>query len=111
MDPSYAWRGDVRTARKATSFGDLVLGMFSSVDEVGIGVLLVSLDIFYQTGSLDVPGIRESISSPDSCLALNLCLTGLFITCRSPAFERHPRRKKRWSRRSIAGGYLIIPDG
>jgi hypothetical protein len=56
----------------------LSLGMFPR-GEVGIGVLLVSLDIFYQTGSLDVPGIRESISVAGLSLALNLCLTGLFI--------------------------------
>ena len=47
--------------------------------EVGIGVLLVSLEIFHQTGSLDVPGISESISLGGLSLALNLCLTGLFI--------------------------------
>jgi hypothetical protein len=47
--------------------------------EVGIGVLLVSLEIFHQTGSLDVPGINESISLGGLSLALNLCLTGLFI--------------------------------
>ena len=56
----------------------LSLGMFPR-GEVGIGVLLVSLEIFYQTGSLDVPGIRESISLAGLGLALNLCLTGVFI--------------------------------
>jgi Kef-type K+ transport system membrane component KefB len=56
----------------------LSLGMFPR-GEVGIGVLLVSLEIFYQTGTLDVPGIRESISLAGLSLALNLCLTGLFI--------------------------------
>jgi Kef-type K+ transport system membrane component KefB len=56
----------------------LSLGMFPR-GEVGIGVLLVSLEIFHQTGSLDVPGIRESISLAGLSLALNLCLTGLFI--------------------------------
>jgi Kef-type K+ transport system membrane component KefB len=56
----------------------LSLGMFPR-GEVGIGVLLVSLEIFHQTGSLDVPGISESISLGGLSLALNLCLTGLFI--------------------------------
>jgi hypothetical protein len=56
----------------------LSLGMFPR-GEVGIGVLLVSLEIFYQTGSLEAPGIRESISLAGLGLALNLCLTGVFI--------------------------------
>jgi Kef-type K+ transport system membrane component KefB len=56
----------------------LSLGMFPR-GEVGIGVLLVSLEIFHQTGSLDVPGISESISLGGLSLALNLCLTGVFI--------------------------------
>jgi Kef-type K+ transport system membrane component KefB len=56
----------------------LSLGMFPR-GEVGIGVLLVSLEIFQQIGSLDVPGIRESISLAGLSLALNLCLTGFFI--------------------------------
>jgi hypothetical protein len=56
----------------------LSLGMFPR-GEVGIGVLLVSLEIFYQTGSLEIPGIRESISLAGLGLALNLCLTGVFI--------------------------------
>ena len=56
----------------------LSLGMFPR-GEVGIGVLLVSLEIFHQTGSSDVPGISESISLGGLSLALNLCLTGVFI--------------------------------
>jgi Na+:H+ antiporter len=56
----------------------LSLGMFPR-GEVGTGVLLVSLEIFHQTGSLDVPGISESISLAGLSLALNLCLTGAFI--------------------------------
>jgi hypothetical protein len=46
--------------------------------EVGIGVLLVSLEIFHQMGSFD-PGLNESISLGGLSLALNLCLTGVFI--------------------------------
>jgi hypothetical protein len=56
----------------------LSLGLFPR-GEVGIGVLLVSLEIFHQTGSLRAPGITESISLGGLSLALNLCLTGLFI--------------------------------
>ncbi|HEX2225530.1 MAG TPA: cation:proton antiporter [Candidatus Binatia bacterium] len=56
----------------------LSLGMFPR-GEVGIGVLLVSLEIFHQTESLTRPGIHESISLGALSLALNLCLTGFFI--------------------------------
>jgi Kef-type K+ transport system membrane component KefB len=56
----------------------LSLGMFPR-GEVGIGVLLVSLEIFHQTGSSDVLGISESISLGGLSLALNLCLTGVLI--------------------------------
>jgi Sodium/hydrogen exchanger family len=56
----------------------LSLGMFPR-GEVGIGVLLVSLEIFHQTGSSGVPGISESISLGGLSLALNLSLTGVFI--------------------------------
>jgi hypothetical protein len=56
----------------------LSLGLFPR-GEVGIGVLLVSLEIFHQTGSLETPGISESISLGGLSLALNLFLTGLFI--------------------------------
>jgi hypothetical protein len=41
--------------------------------------LLVSLEIFHQTNALASPGIAESISLGGLSLALNLCLTGLFI--------------------------------
>jgi Kef-type K+ transport system membrane component KefB len=56
----------------------LSLGLFPR-GEVGIGVLLVSLEIFQQTGSLEAAGIKESISLGGLSLALNLCLTGIFI--------------------------------
>jgi hypothetical protein len=56
----------------------LSLGLFPR-GEVGIGVLLVSLDIFQQTGALGAEGVSESISLGGLSLALNLCLTGLFI--------------------------------
>jgi Na+:H+ antiporter len=72
--PLAVYRDEAKVKERAA----LSLGMFPR-GEVGIGVLLVSLDIFYQTGSLDVPGIRESISVAGLSLALNLCLTGLFI--------------------------------
>jgi hypothetical protein len=66
--------GDQASLRERAA---LSLGMFPR-GEVGIGVLLVSLEIFHQTGSLD-PGLNESISLGGLSLALNLCLTGIFI--------------------------------
>ena len=56
----------------------LSLGMFPR-GEVGIGVLLVSLDLFRQKGVLHMQGIQESIALAGLSLALNLALTGLFI--------------------------------
>jgi Kef-type K+ transport system membrane component KefB len=67
--------GDEASLRERAA---LSVGMFPR-GEVGIGVLLVSLEIFQQTGSFDTPGISESISLGGLSLALNLSLTGLFI--------------------------------
>lgn len=55
----------------------LSLAMFPR-GEVGIGVLLVSLDLFRQKGA-HTQGIQESIALAGLSLALNLALTGLFI--------------------------------
>jgi hypothetical protein len=57
----------------------LSVGMFPR-GEVGIGVLLVSLELFRQQNMLDVPGIQESMTIGVLSLALNLALTGLFIS-------------------------------
>ena len=56
----------------------LSIGMFPR-GEVGIGVLLVSLDIFRQQGLIDSPAVQQSITMAALSLALNLALTGLFI--------------------------------
>ena len=56
----------------------LSIGMFPR-GEVGIGVLLVSLDIFRQQNMLDSPAIQQSITIGALSLALNLALTGAFI--------------------------------
>ena len=72
--PLAAYRDEAGVRERAA----LSLGMFPR-GEVGIGVLLVSLEIFHQTGSLALPGIKESISFAALSLALNLCLTGVFI--------------------------------
>lgn len=56
----------------------LSIGMFPR-GEVGIGVLLVSLDIFRQQGLIDSPAVQQNITMAALSLALNLALTGLFI--------------------------------
>jgi Kef-type K+ transport system membrane component KefB len=47
--------------------------------EVGIGVLLVSVDIFRQQGLLGLPAVQQSMTIGALSLALNLALTGVFI--------------------------------
>ena len=47
--------------------------------EVGIGVLLVSLEIFRQQNLLDSPAVQQSMTIGTLSLALNLALTGVFI--------------------------------
>jgi Kef-type K+ transport system membrane component KefB len=56
----------------------LSVGMFPR-GEVGIGVLLVSLEIFRQQNLLGLPGVQESMTIGGLSLALNLALTGFFI--------------------------------
>jgi Kef-type K+ transport system membrane component KefB len=56
----------------------LSLGMFPR-GEVGIGVLLVSLEIFGQRDLLAAPAVQTSIAVGGLSLALNLLLTGVFI--------------------------------
>ena len=65
---------------EATLRGRLALsiGMFPR-GEVGIGVLLVSLEIFRQQNMLDSPAVQQSMAIGALSLALNLALTGVFI--------------------------------
>ena len=56
----------------------LSIGMFPR-GEVGIGVLLVSLEIFRQRNILDSPAVQQSMTIGALSLALNLALTGVFI--------------------------------
>ena len=56
----------------------LSIGMFPR-GEVGIGVLLVSLEIFRQQNMLDSPAVQQSMTIGALSLALNLTLTGVFI--------------------------------
>jgi Kef-type K+ transport system membrane component KefB len=56
----------------------LSIGMFSR-GEVGIGVLLVSLEIFRQQNTLHSAAVESSMTIGALSLALNLLLTGVFI--------------------------------
>ena len=56
----------------------LSVGMFPR-GEVGIGVLLVSLEIFRQQNMLESPAVQQSMTIGALSLALNLALTGFFI--------------------------------
>jgi Na+:H+ antiporter len=56
----------------------LSIGMFPR-GEVGIGVLLVSLELFRQQNMLDSPAVQQSMTISALSLALNLALTGVFI--------------------------------
>jgi hypothetical protein len=56
----------------------LSIGMFPR-GEVGIGVLLVSLEIFRQQNSLHLIAVQQSMTIAALSLAFNLALTGVFI--------------------------------
>ena len=56
--------------------------------EVGISVLLVSLEVFRQQGVLNAPGVQESMALAALSLALNLALTGLFYPGRNQLLKR-----------------------
>ena len=66
---------DEATARQRLA---LSIGMFPR-GEVGIGVLLVSLEIFRQQNLLGMPAVQQSMTIGALSLALNLALTGVFI--------------------------------
>jgi Na+:H+ antiporter len=72
--PLAAYRDEVGIRQRLA----LSVGMFPR-GEVGIGVLLVSLQVFRQQGMLNSPGVQESVALAALSLALNLALTGLFI--------------------------------
>jgi Na+:H+ antiporter len=67
--------GDEATLRERLA---LSIGMFPR-GEVGIGVLLVSLEVFRQQNMLDSPAVQQSMTIGALSLALNLALTGVFI--------------------------------
>jgi hypothetical protein len=56
----------------------LSVGMFPR-GEVGIGVLLVSLEMFRYENILESPSVQHSMTLSALSLALNLALTGVFI--------------------------------
>jgi hypothetical protein len=87
--PMMAYRDEV-TLRERLA---LSVGMFPR-GEVGIGVLLVSLEIFRQLNILELPAVQQSMTIGALSLALNLVLTGVFITVviplvRKPTALRH----------------------
>jgi Kef-type K+ transport system membrane component KefB len=56
----------------------LSIGMFPR-GEVGIGVLLVSVEVFRQQNMLDLAAVQQSMTIGALSLALNLAITGVFI--------------------------------
>lgn len=66
---------DETTARERLG---LSIGMFPR-GAVGIGVLLVSLEIFRQQNLLGMPAVQQSMTISTLSLALNLALTGVLI--------------------------------
>ena len=70
----------------------LSIGMFPR-GEVGIGVLLVSLEIFRQHNLLDSPAVQQSMTISALSLALNLALTGVFILMVIRLLKK-PRRRQ-----------------
>jgi len=72
--PVAAYRSEA-TVRERTA---LSIGMFPR-GEVGIGVLLVSLEVFRQQNMLTSAAVQQSMSIAALSLALNLALTGVFI--------------------------------
>ena len=72
--PLAAYKSEASTRTRLA----LSVGMFPR-GEVGIGVLLVSLELFQKQNMLGFPGVRESMTIGGLSLALNLALTGLFI--------------------------------
>jgi Kef-type K+ transport system membrane component KefB len=68
----------------------LSIGMFPR-GEVGIGVLLVSLEIFRDQNLLGTSAVQQSMTIGGLSLALNLALTGLFILGVISLLNRDPR--------------------
>jgi Kef-type K+ transport system membrane component KefB len=65
--PMTAYRDEASVRQRLA----LSVGMFPR-GEVGIGVLLVSLEVFRQQGMLNAPGVQESMALAALSLALNL---------------------------------------
>ena len=72
--PLAAYKSEASTRERFA----LSVGMFPR-GEVGIGVLLVSLEIFRQQNLLDSSAVQQTMTIGALSLALNLALTGLFI--------------------------------
>ncbi len=81
--PLLAYKNEV-TLRERLA---LSIGMFPR-GEVGIGVLLVSLEIFRELKILNSPAVQQSMTIGALSLALNLALTGVFIIMTIRLLER-----------------------
>jgi hypothetical protein len=81
----------LRTEDPARERLALCVGMFPR-GEVGIGVLLVSLESFRQQNLVGLPGVQESMTIGGLSLALNLALTGVFIMAVIRLLEHNKRR-------------------
>jgi Kef-type K+ transport system membrane component KefB len=89
---AYASEATVRE-RLALSLGMIPRG------EVGIGVLLVSLEMFRQQNMLGSPAVQQSMTIGALSLALNLALTGFIIILVIRLLNRPSRLKptKHWA--------------
>jgi Kef-type K+ transport system membrane component KefB len=72
--PMMAYRNEAHLRQRLA----LSIGMFPR-GEVGIGVLLVSLEIFREQNMLHLAAVQQSMTIGALSLALNLALTGVFI--------------------------------
>jgi hypothetical protein len=79
----------------------LSIGMFPR-GEVGIGVLLVSLEIFRQQNLIDSLAVQQTMTVAALSLALNLALTGVFIMAAMRLLRSEARRESRMV--AAAGG-------
>ena len=87
--PMMAYRDEATLRQRlALSIGMLPRG------EVGIGVLLVSLELFRQQNLLDTPAVQQSMTIATLSLALNLALTGVFIMAVIRLLRKQPLRHK-----------------
>jgi len=99
--PLMAYR-DEATLRERVA---LSIGMFPR-GEVGIGVLLVSLEIFRQQNIVDSPAIQQSVTVGALSLALNLALTGTFILAMIRVLRRPSASGEKCAAATLPSGHV-----